>query len=280
MRILIVDRDPLFSRLVKTKLEGWGHTVAVDATGVAAWERIQQQPQRVVILDNDLPGIQGPELCRRIRAMKRARYTYVLFYAGSTDKQAQIAALEAGADDFLTKPLNTVELRLRLKNAKRLLNLEDELAQGAGLDRMTGVINDASFRQFFRVTVAEARRTQSVGALMFVTVKNYQSIHDEHGYEPAQALMGAISKVLVKSVRSSDLVARAGPEVFYMLLQNTYWDRCRIVADKLIAQFANMSVAADGLSMHPDIGMETVGYPEGDKTSDDILAASNRVLIR
>jgi diguanylate cyclase (GGDEF)-like protein len=280
MRILIVDSDPLFSRLVKTKLEGWGHTVAVDSTGIAAWERIQQQPQRVVILENELPGISGPELCRRVRGMKRVRYTYVLFYTGKTEKDAQIAALEAGADDFLQKPLNTVELRLRLKNAKRLLNLEDELAQGAGLDRMTGVINDASFRQFFRVTVAEARRTQSVGALMFVTVKNYATIHEEHGYEPAQSLMAEISRVLVKSVRSSDLVARAGPEVFYMLLQNTYWDRCRVVADKLIAQFANMSVSVEGISLHPDIGMETVGYPEGDKSSDDVLAASNRVLIR
>jgi len=280
MRILIVDHDPLFGRLVKTKLEGWGHIVAVEGNGVAALDRIQQQPYRVVILDNDVPGISGPELCRKIRALKRARYTYVVFYTGRTDKEAQIAALEAGADDFIMKPLNTVELRLRLKNAKRLLNLEDELAQGAGLDRMTGVINDASFRQFFRVTVAEARRTQSVGALMFVTVKNYRAIHDEHGYEPAQGLMAEISKVLVKSVRSSDLVARAGPEVFYMLLQNTYWDRCRVVADKLIAQFANMSVVADGVSMHPDIGMETVGYPEGDKSSDDILAAANRVLIR
>jgi two-component system, cell cycle response regulator len=278
MRILIVDNDPLFSRLVKTKLESWGHTVAVDGNGVAAWERIQQQPQRVVILENEVPGVSGPELCRRIRAMKRARYTFVLFYSGNKD--AQLAALEAGADDFLMKPLNTVELRLRLKNAKRMLNLEDDLAQGAGLDRMTGVINDASFRQFFRVTVAEARRTQSVGALMFVTVKNYRAIHDEHGYEPAQALMAEISKVLVKSVRSSDLVARAGPEVFYMLLQNTYWDRCRVVADKLIAQFANMSVNLEGTTMHPDIGMETVGYPEGDKGSDDILAAGNRVLIR
>lgn len=280
MRILIVDHDPLFGRLVKTKLEGWGHIASIEVNGVAALERIQQQAYRVVILDNDLPGVSGPELCRKIRALKRARYTYVVFYTGRTDKEAQIAALEAGADDFIMKPLNTVELRLRLKNAKRLLNLEDELAQGAGLDRMTGVINDASFRQFFRVTVAEARRTQSVGALMFVTVKNYRTIHDEHGYEPAQSLMAEISKVLVKSVRSSDLVARAGPEVFYMLLQNTYWDRCRVVADKLVAQFANMSVVADGVSMHPDIGMETVGYPEGDKGSDDILAASNRVLIR
>jgi len=280
MRILIVDHDPLFGRLVKTKLEGWGHIAAVETNGVIALERIQQQPYRVVILDNDIPGISGPELCRKIRALKRARYTYVVFYTGRTDKEAQIAALEAGADDFVTKPLNTIELRLRLKNAKRLLNLEDELAQGAGLDRMTGVINDASFRQFFRVTVAEARRTQSVGALMFVTVKNYRALHEEHGYEPAQAMMAEISKVLVKSVRSSDLVARAGPEVFYMLLQNTYWDRCRVVADKLIAQFGNMSVVADGVTMHPDIGMETVGYPEGDKSSDDILAATNRVLIR
>ena len=280
MRILIVDQDPLFGRLIRTKLEGWGHTVALEANGLAAFERIEREPIRVVILDSDLQGLAGPELCRRIRGLKRARYTYVVFYTSRTDKEAQIAALEAGADDFIMKPLNTVELRLRLKNAKRLLNLEDDLAEGAGLDRMTGVINDASFRQFFRVVVAEARRTQSVGALMFVTIRNYRRVHDEHGYVAAQALMAAISRLLVRSVRSSDLVARAAPEVFYMLLQNTYWDRCRIVADKLVAQFSNLSVMAEGIALHPEIGLETVGYPEGDKSSDDILAAGNRVAIR
>jgi GGDEF domain-containing protein len=115
---------------------------------------------------------------------------------------------------------------------------------------------------------------------MFVSIKNHRRIHDEHGYIAAQTLMAAISKLLVRSVRSSDLVARAAPEMFYMLLQNTYWDRCRIVADKLVAQFGNMSVMAEGIALHPDIGLETVGYPEGDKSPDEILAATNRVPIR
>ena len=277
MKILIVDGDQLFARLMRTKLEKWGHTVVSEPNGAAAYERIRKEPFRMVFLDWDLPGMNGPELCRRIRELKRPRYTYIIFYASKSDKDSLMTGLEAGADDYLVKPLNTVELRLRMKNGKRLLNLEDELREGAGTDKATGVVNEASFRQFFRVVLAEARRTESRGALMFVTVENYDQIFETAGVSPANSLMAEVAKMLSRNVRESDLVARLDKTQFCVLLQNTWWDKCLPVAQKVENQAKNLSVVVDDVPHSPRIAIEVVEYPQAEAAPDEILTAKPRV---
>ena len=87
MRVLVVDRDPLFSRLIETKLKNWGHRVTVEHDGGAAYNLIAKEPFRMVVMDYDLPGMDGWEICRRIRSLQRPRYTYILFYADFSEKK-------------------------------------------------------------------------------------------------------------------------------------------------------------------------------------------------
>jgi diguanylate cyclase (GGDEF)-like protein len=277
MKILVVDSDELFARLIRTKLEKSGHVVCVESDGAAAHERIRREPFRAVILEWDLPGMSGAELCRKIRALKRPRYTYVIVYTAKAEKEVLMAGLEAGADDFLVKPLNPLELRLRMKNAKRLLNLEDELREGAGTDRATGVVNDASFRQFFRVVLAEAKRADARGVLMFVTVENYDQIFEMAGVGPANSLMAEVAKMLSRNVRESDLVARFARNQFCVLLQNTFWDRCIPVAQKIESQAKNISVVVDDAPHSPRIALSMVDYPQGEATFHAILDDKPRV---
>jgi two-component system, cell cycle response regulator len=277
MKILIVDGDQLFARLMRTKLEKWGHAVFVETDGAAAYERIRKEPFRMVFLDWDLPSMSGPDLCRRIRELKRPRYTYIIFYTTKADKDSLMAGLQAGADDYLIKPLNTLELRLRMKNGKRLLNLEDELREGAGTDRATGVVNGASFRQFFRVTLAEAKRTQSRGALMFVTVENHDQVFSGAGVGPANNLMAEVAKMLCRNVRESDLVARLDRQQFCVLLQNTWWDKCLPVAQKIESQAKNLSVVVDDVPHSPRLSLAVVDYPQGEAASDELLNEKPRV---
>ena len=277
MKILVVDGDQLFARLIRTKLERWGHVVQVEGDGAAAHERIRREPFRMVILDWDLPGMDGAELCRRIRGLKRPRYTYVIFYTAKSDKASLMAGLEAGADDYLLKPLNTVELRLRMKNGKRLLNLEDELREGAGADRATGVVNGASFRQFFRVVLADAKRADARGVLMFVTVENYDQVFEAAGVGPAGSLMSEVAKMLSRNVRESDLVASFAKNQFCVLLQNTLWDRCISVAQKIEAQARNISVVVEDAPHRPHVTLAMVDYPQGEAAFDAILDDIPRV---
>lgn len=278
MKILVVDGDQLFARLLKAKLEKWGHRVVVEHDGAAAYRRIQKESFRTVILDWDLPGMDGPELCTKIRALRRARYTYVAFYTAKSDRDSLLAGLEVGADDYLLKPLNVIELRLRLKRAKRLLNLEDKLLENAGEDLSTGVVNAASFRQFFRVVLAEARRTGTAGTLMYVTVQNFAAVLKEHGYNPAHGMMREVAAVLNRGVRESDLVAKVEGNQFCVLLQSTQRDTCRPVVDKLSTRLRNLAVYVEDTVVHPDIAIAAAGYPQGNLGYEQILDGGDERL--
>ena len=278
MKVLVVDRDPLFSRLLKSKLEKWGHRVTVEHDGAAAYELVAKEPYRMVILDYDLPGIGGLELCERIRKIERPRYTYIVFYADFTEKAAVMSCLEAGADDYLNKPLNTAELQLRIKAGKRLLNMEDMLREGAGMDLSTGVVNDASFREFFRVVMADSQRAKKEGALIYVRVTNYHAASEAHGFNPTESMMAGVANLLQNIARASDLVARLSDDTFCIMLQLTNWDKCVPVAEKIATQAPNIAVMLEHGAIAPEVEISASNYPQGDLNYGQILDHGERTV--
>ena len=176
MKAIVVSDDLLFARLVVKRLEGWGYDAETVASGSDAFERLKKEPFRVILMGWELQGMSGLDLIRGIRKLKRSRYSYIVISTNDKSKDVMMAAYEAGADDFLDRPLNPVELKLKMANAKRLLDLEDELRDGAGTDASTGLVNFASFRQFFRVVLAETRRLEEKSVLMYVTVNDFKKV--------------------------------------------------------------------------------------------------------
>lgn len=122
MKILAIDDDPVAQLVLEAALKSLGHEVTLAADGVAAWHSLQSLPIRVVVSDWQMPQLDGLELCRRIRAQTGRDYVYfILLTQHSATDQNHQAALEAGVDDFLTKPIDLRELRLRLHVAQRIL---------------------------------------------------------------------------------------------------------------------------------------------------------------
>lgn len=127
MRILVADDDEVSALVLSERLEDLGYHVSVASDGEEAWERMQQAEYRLLILDWMMPKLDGMELCRRVRETPADRYTYIILLTGRTDRKDRLEALEGGADDFLTKPLDQGELLARLKAADRILKSEDAL---------------------------------------------------------------------------------------------------------------------------------------------------------
>ena len=285
MKVLLVADDPVFARLATRKLESWGHRPSVALTGTEAYELIRQQPFRFVLCGSNVPGLPGPELCRKIRQLKRARYTYVVIYENhdklvmpaGAERLGLMAALQAGADDYLTLPLNPLELRLRVKNAKRLLNLEDELREGPGMDEMTNVVNFASFREFFRMMLADYIRTKRQGALMFVHIDGYDRAFAEHGYGTTRRMMTEMAAVLKRSARDCDLVARNADDEFCVMLHDTYWDKCSPVAERIIANAENVSIVVDDETLYPHVTINAISFPIEGLDVDEILTLPDRI---
>lgn len=277
MKILIVSDDMLFARLAANKLEKWNHSAVIETSCSSAFERIKKEPFRLILTGWEIDGMSGLDLVRKVRKLQHARYTYILMYTGRSDKESLISAFEAGADAFMSRPFNATEFGLRLKAAKRQLNLEDELRQAAGVDEATGLVSSGSFRHFFRVILAEARRTEDNGVLVFVHVVNHRAVAETHGTALARLLIHEIGRALDRSIRESDLVVRWGDDEFCLALQNTTTDRCARVIKAIDMQLQNMVIFIEETQIRPQIRISTMNYPAEDLSSDEILASSKRV---
>lgn len=129
MKILMVEDDPIASVVLRAALQSLGHEVTAATDGLAAWERLATNPHRVVISDWMLPGLDGLELCRRIRA-KQTDYTYFILLSSLTTGGDNLSqAIAAGVDDFLSKPVKTAELQARLHVAERILGYATQVRQ-------------------------------------------------------------------------------------------------------------------------------------------------------
>ncbi|GAB4257521.1 MAG: hypothetical protein Kow0092_04430 [Deferrisomatales bacterium] len=130
MRVLIVDDDPVSRRGVRPLLEAWGYGVAEAADGLEALAVLTVPGgPRLALVDWTMPGLSGVELCRRLRARATGGYRYLILLTGRRSREARIEGLEAGADDFVSKPFDPEELRCRLRIGERVLALEGNLAR-------------------------------------------------------------------------------------------------------------------------------------------------------
>ncbi len=128
MRILIAEDERITRRTLQRQLEGWGHEVVAAEDGAEAWEKFQQHPCDIVVTDWDMPRLDGRALVERIRGSEASGYVYLIMLTGRTEKTDLVAGMEAGADDFLAKPFDQNELRVRLNAGERIIRLERNLA--------------------------------------------------------------------------------------------------------------------------------------------------------
>ncbi len=133
MKILLIEDDPVTSDILEQNLKSWGYEVICKDNGSEAWELLQQEDSpKMAIMDWMIPGLSGIELCQKLRAKPSGTYVYVIMLTSLSEKIHVVQGLEAGADDYLTKPFNPMELKVRIHAGKRILNLENELLVALG----------------------------------------------------------------------------------------------------------------------------------------------------
>ena len=130
MRVLIVEDDPVSGLVLERTLQRWGYEVIKAKDGEEAWKKYQVAPVSLVITDWMMPHADGLELCRRIRNLARESYTYIILLTAKSQKSDLVEGMNAGADDFMTKPFDSAELQVRLRAGERVLNLESSFTKG------------------------------------------------------------------------------------------------------------------------------------------------------
>jgi diguanylate cyclase (GGDEF)-like protein len=223
--VLVAEDSPTF-RIILTKwLSTWGYQTNVATNGVEAWEVLQKPgAPSLVILDWIMPGLDGLELCRRIRARRLSRYVYILMLTANNKKEEIVAGLEAGADDYLTKPFNAEELEARLRSGRRILQLQEDLIAAqeelrfqATHDALTGVSNRGSILDGLDNELARARRTGRTVTVFLLDLDHFKRVNDTYGHQAGDAVLREVGQRLVSSVRTYDSVGRYGGEEFLVV---------------------------------------------------------------
>lgn len=241
MRILIAEDEIISRRVLQSHLTKWGYEVLATTDGEEAWQVLQSDdPPKLAILDWMMPKMDGVEVSRRLRAAKDREYVYILLLTAKGQKEDVIAGLEAGADDYLTKPFDAHELQARVRAGARIIHLQDELIHAreeirkeATHDGLTGLWNrvaimDALSRELNR----GARSNQCTGILM-VDLDHFKSVNDTHGHLAGDAVLREAAQRLVANVRAYDFVGRYGGEEFLAILPDCCLDCAFERADRL-----------------------------------------------
>jgi len=222
MIALIAEDDSISRRMLEAFLVKWGYEVMVAPEGDAAWEILQRNDApRLAILDWMMPGRDGIDICRSLRQRKGRPYTYVLLLTARGQKQDIVEGLEAGADDYVTKPFDPYELRARLRAGRRIVELQEQLMQArealrdqASRDPLTDLWNHGTILAILRKEVARASRTHGSFAVVMIDVDRFKGINDTHGHLAGDAVLRETSRRLRGAMRTYDSLGRYGGDEF------------------------------------------------------------------
>jgi diguanylate cyclase (GGDEF)-like protein len=255
MRILIAEDDPISSRVLATTLTKWGHEVVMAQNGLEAWDALQKDDApRLAILDWMMPGMEGPEVCRRVRRNIKTASIYLILLTALQQKEQMVEGLEAGADDYLTKPFDRNELRVRLQAGARIIELQCNMAkrvqelEGAIAERkqaenalrslsltddLTGLYNHRGFFNLAEHHLKTARRAHQSSLLLYADLDRLKEINDTFGHSEGSLAIAKMAKVLSQTFRNSDIVSRLGGDEFAILAQNVPSDEMDTVIRRL-----------------------------------------------
>jgi len=224
--ILIADDSIVSRHLLEATLRRWGYEVSVACDGDEAWAALQvETAPTMVILDWIMPSMSGIEVCARLRALNRERYTYVLLLTSKNHKEDLIAGMQAGADDYIIKPFEPQELQVRLEAGKRILRLHEDLLEAkrmlfrqATYDELTGLFNRARIIENLRNELARADRERSPVGIILADIDKFKSVNDTFGHNVGDAVLREAARRMQSSIRVYDSIGRYGGEEFLMIL--------------------------------------------------------------
>lgn len=287
-RILVAEDDGITRRILEHWLGVLGFEVISATDGNEAWAVLQgPNPPELILMDWVMPGIDGIELCRRLRETQGAYYHYILMMTGRSDLSHVVHALESGADDCLTKPFEQPELKARLGVACRILDLQDQLIEAreeireqAMKDTLTGLWNRAAFTEMFERELDRAKRNQGQTALLLLDLDHFKKVNDMHGHMTGDAVLRKAARLLRENVRAYDFVGRYGGEEFFIAFPNCDAEQAKEHAERIRQAVAATPIRAGSaeITLSFSIGAAVADAKQG--SIDATLAATDVALHR
>lgn len=297
MRILVAEDNAASRLILEVAVTSLGHDCIVSVDGDEAWRLFEHADVDVVISDRMMPGMDGLELCRRVRACERDAYTYFIFLTAFDEKTQVMSGMAAGADDYLVKPLDVDELKMRLLVASRVTALHRQLSeQSTELKRLNRELFDQSrtdpltqlgsrlkLREDLETIYAMAGRYGHIYCAVMCDIDFFKAYNDSKGHLAGDEVLRAVARTLTNACREGDRAYRYGGEEFLVLLPEQSLEGGLAAAERFRQAIEELSIPHDGNLINRVVtvsaGVASFSHPEF-KSVEAWLNAADAALYR
>jgi diguanylate cyclase (GGDEF)-like protein len=254
--VLVVDDSPVYRKLVEHVLSSEAYSLLSARDGAEARRLYEEHSPCIVITDWILPDFSGLELCQRIRSDQTRPYTYIIVMTSNKEKDSVVKGLEAGADDYLTKPFDPGEMLARIGVGRRIIDLNRELAakslkleEAARTDPLTGLPNRRAIEDWAARQLRGATRHGFPVWVAVGDIDNFKSINDSFGHDAGDIVLKTFADVLKKNTRASDICGRLGGDEFLLVITHVEGEHVNTTVNRFREQFAALSFPLQGQSV-------------------------------
>ena len=287
MKVLIAEDDRTSRKLLAAMVAKWGYDPLVAEDGGEAWNALQRPGHpRLVLLDWNMPVLDGLDVCRRLRALDSPDPPYVILLTGRTEKGDIVHGLEAGANDYVAKPYDHEELQARLQVGQRTLRLQahllavqEQLAALAARDPLTGILNRRTILDRLAEELSRARRQGGSLTVGMCDVDHFKAVNDTHGHQAGDEVLRGFTAFVQAQLRKYDSVGRYGGEEFLVIAPGVRDTGGVGLFERLCEQVSRVALptARGALTVTVSIG---VASADRSSTVDALLAAADAAMYR
>ncbi len=287
MKVLIAEDDSTSRRILAAIMKKWGYDPVVTEDGQAAWDVLQQpDAPKLLLLDWNMPKMEGPEICRRLKEQSASNPPYVILLTGRDNKGDIVLGLDAGANDYMVKPYDPEELQARIRVGKRMLELQASLVEAhaalrqlAMHDPLTGVLNRRAILERLADELERAKREKGGLSIGMFDLDLFKKINDTHGHQMGDQVLVSFARCIEGKIRKYDCLGRYGGEEFLLISTVPGNPTEGKLYERLCEQVAAMEIAGESgpVSVTVSIGVAAV---KKDSTVDSLLASADAALYR
>jgi diguanylate cyclase (GGDEF)-like protein len=292
LSVLIVDDSLVEQTFLNDSLTANGYKVTVTSNGKEALEVLKRTFIPLVITDWVMPEMDGLELCSRIRQEAFPSYIFIILLTGKGQKKDIITGLDAGADDYIIKPVDLPELLARIRTGRRVLKLERNLSNALEqvktmliTDTLTGCYNRRYLMESLPNEIKRSKRYGHSLSVAMMDIDNFKKINDTYGHQVGDKVLCEMTSNINSAIRSGlDWLARYGGEEFMLILPETDLDGAKKTIERVINNLSTMiiPVGSETLNITLSFGVTTYDPINNTKgiSEEILLKAADRYLYR
>ena len=284
-RILVVDDHEDNIEVLRVRLESWGYGTDACYNGHDALAYVEKTPPDLILLDVMMPEISGIEVARRIKGNKALPFIPIIMQTALDSTEDKVEGLEAGADDYITKPIDFAELKARLRSMLRIKRLQEALEERekellevnerlrfmSQTDALTGLDNRRHLNERIDEMFQHAQRLSEPFSLVMCDLDKFKSVNDTYGHQAGDEVLKQLAKMLKDEAREIDRVGRYGGEEFMLLLPGTVLDAAVTFAERVRKRIETHTFTFDGGTLQRTASFGVSGWPHPSIDASDAL---------